>query len=283
LLVKAGALTVVFRARKTCHFSGFIFEGFPFWEFPEIERGNTGKNISLHCRNSGHNMTSMRQNSSIFLMPRRSDVTAVEKHQQAVFNHFGEVFQDIDVALRGALPKVKNTFALHEGPVDLAVHAPWTRYLVRLDLSKRSNSVFDEDDVEFDLLRVSNCGLCIRTAQGDIRILKSAGDGLPKAHSDARISFVANNQMSFFFAEETAQLRTLNLFVLWRTDAEHQYLGMDIACPKETRDKGDIDCYWIAPWRKSSGVTLNETQVLVATDLDEIVAIPAENEKNIAK
>jgi hypothetical protein len=30
LLVKAGKLTVIFQARKTCHFSGFIFERFPF-------------------------------------------------------------------------------------------------------------------------------------------------------------------------------------------------------------------------------------------------------------
>jgi hypothetical protein len=228
-------------------------------------------------------MTTMRQNNSIFVMPRRSDAGAVEKHQQAVFDHFGEIFQEIDVALRDALPKVKNTFALHEGPVDLAVHAPWTRYLVRLDLSKKRNAVFEEDEVEFDLLRVSNCGLCIRTGQGDIRVLKSASDGLPKAHSDARIRFVANNQLSFFFAEEIAHLRTLNLFVLWRMDAEHNYLGMDIACPKETRDKGDIDCYWIAPWRKSSVVTLNETKIPFAPDLDEIVAIPAQDEKNIAK
>jgi hypothetical protein len=132
------------------------------------------------------------------------------------------------------------------------------------------------------LLRVSNCGLCVRTAQGDIRILKNPGDGLPKAHSEARIRFVANNQMSFSFVEEASQLRTLNLFILWKMDAEHNYMGMDIACPKETLDKGDIDCYWVAPWRKSSGVTLEETQIPVAPDLDEIVAIPAQDEKNIA-
>ena len=31
--MEAGELTVSFRALKTCHFIGLIFEGFPFWEF----------------------------------------------------------------------------------------------------------------------------------------------------------------------------------------------------------------------------------------------------------
>jgi hypothetical protein len=66
-------------------------------------------------------------------------------------------------------------------------------------------------------------------------------------------------------------------------DAEHRYLGMDIACPKEAHDKGDIDCYWIAPWRKSNGVKLNKPQVPGAPDLDEIVAIPARDKKKIVQ
>jgi hypothetical protein len=226
-------------------------------------------------------MTSMRQSSEIFILPRKNDLSTIEIHKSAVLDHFGELFEEIDSALQSALPKVKSTFALHEGPVDLAVHAPWTRYLVRLALSKKSNEVFEEDDVEFDLLRVSNCGLCIRTNFGDIRILKSPADGLPKALSDARVSFVMNNQMEFAFAEESAQqAQTLNLFVLWRMDANHEYLGMDIACPRDTRNKGDIECYWISPWRKADGVRLSVPKVPVApTDLDEIVAVPARDKK----
>ena len=217
-------------------------------------------------------------------MPSKSDPCAVDAHRDAVMAHFHEVLQEVDDSLRESLPKVKSTFALHEGPVDLAVHAPWTRYLVRLGLLARSKEVFEEDDVNFNLLRVSNCGLCIRTAQGDIRILKSPSDGLPKAHSDARVRFVSNNQMAFFFADEKAlQLRSLNLFVLWRMDSEHQYLGMEIACPKETHDKGYIDCYWISPWRKLSRLKLNSPRVPIAPDLDEIVAIPGRDKNKIAK
>jgi hypothetical protein len=166
----------------------------------------------------------------------------------------------------------------------LAVHAPWTRYLVRLHLSKSSEQVFEEDDVEFDMLRVSNCGLCVRTPHGDIRILKSPIDGLPKALSDARVRFVTNNQLAFAFAENNVlRLQSLNLFILWRMSIDHQYLGIDVVCPKETHEKGDIDCYWIAPWRKPDGAKVDIPQTPVAPDLDEIVAIPARDEKKIAE
>jgi hypothetical protein len=44
LLVKAGKLMVRIRARKTCHFSGFIFQGFSFWEFWEF--GSVSSSLS---------------------------------------------------------------------------------------------------------------------------------------------------------------------------------------------------------------------------------------------
>jgi len=226
----------------------------------------------------------MRQGLDIFALPRKNDAAGIEAHQNAVFQHFADIFYDIDQVLRLSLPKVKNTFALHEGPIDLAVHAPWTRYLVRLELAKKSKELFDEDDIEFDMIRVANCGLCVRTTHGDVRILKSSGEGLPKALSDARIRFVANNQMSFSFAQEVLpKLEGLNLFALWRMDADHSYLGLDIACPKKADDKGIIECYWIARWRKSAIIAAPRTpQVPVAPDLDEIVAVPARDIKTIA-
>jgi hypothetical protein len=229
-------------------------------------------------------MTYMRQDKRIFTMPRKSDHNAVESHKAAVLDHFTGVLREIDDALIDALPKAKSTFALHEGPVDLAVHAPWTRYLVRLTLEKKSNELIDEDDVEFDMARVSNCGLCIRTPEGEIRVLKSPGEGLPKALSDARVSFVVNNQLVFSFAEEDeAPKRSLNLFVLWKMDADHKYLGMDIACPKTAHKKGDIECYWIASWRRpTESVISSVPQGPVAPDLDEIVAVPARNIKTVA-
>ena len=225
-------------------------------------------------------MTHMHPPIGIFLLPRTNDAEAIGSHQKAVFDYFGDMFDEIDHALRGALPKVKNTFALHEGPMDLAVHAPWTRYLVRLQLSKKSEDLIDENEVEFNMVRVSNCGLCVRTAYGDVRILKSPGEGLPKALTDARVRFVTNNQLAFAFAvESVSHLESLNLFALWRMDGEHRYLGMDIACPKETRDKGDIACYWIAPWTKRTDVAVITRQTPVAPDLDEIVAVPAQDIK----
>ncbi len=199
-------------------------------------------------------MTNMKPRA-IFNLPNANDEAAIFAHRTAVLNFFADVFQDIDDALVDALPKVLSTFGLYEGPVDLAVHAPNTRYLVRQYLTKQSNAARDEDEVFFDLMRVSNCGLCVKTAFGEIRVLKAPSDGLPKATSDARVRFSSNNQMVFSFAEEMmAQLLSLNIFVLWKMDAQFKYTGMEIACPRRTYGKGDIDCYWIAKWQGRNGV-----------------------------
>jgi hypothetical protein len=224
-------------------------------------------------------MTMMRQALTIFTLPNRNNPDAVDGHRDSVISHFGDTFARIDQALASALPNAKKTFGLFEGPVDLAVHAPWTRYLVKLQLQSKEQ-VFDEDQMEFSMLRVPNCGLCIRTPDGDIRILKCPTEGIPKALSDARIRFVTNNQMVFSFAEEEPmQVRTLNLFVLWRMDANHDYLGFDIACPQKATDKGDVECYWMTAWRAEARPTttaIGTTQ----NDLDEITALPADVDKH---
>jgi hypothetical protein len=223
-------------------------------------------------------MTSMRQPPAIFNLPNRNDFSAVESHQESVISHFRDQFSRIDEALAAALPKAKQTFALYDGPVDLAVHAPLTRYLVKLQLESKEQ-LFEEDETEFNMLRVPNCGLCLRTPDGDVRILKCPPEGMPKALSDARIRFVTNNQMVFSFAEEIPlQVLALNLFVLWRMGPNHEYLGFDIACPRKADDKGEVECYWIAPWRKET----TPARAAVETpqnDLEEITALPGDIDK----
>lgn len=229
-------------------------------------------------------MTKQAQVERIFQLPKSNDTSSIEAHQNAVLKHFGELFTEIDLAFKSSLPKAKNTFELHDGPVDLAVHAPWTRYLVRQELVKKSKNVFDQDDIDFDLLRVANCGLCVRTPQGDIRILKSPSDGLPKALSDARIRFVTSNQMVFAFAQEMIpQLRSLNLFVLWKMDSNYEYVGLEIACPRTTNSQGEVGCYWIARWdNKSTPATVTPT-TFATPDLDEIVPLRIEEPKSNKK
>jgi hypothetical protein len=59
------------RARKTCHFSGFIFEGFPFWEFGSasslsVSENGYGKStdvdpyrVGVSCRFEAQNRVSL--------------------------------------------------------------------------------------------------------------------------------------------------------------------------------------------------------------------------------
>lgn len=173
-----------------------------------------------------------------------------------------------------------NTFGLYEGPVDLAVHAPNTRYLVRQYLAKKSQESREEEEIIFDMAKVSNCGLCIQTAHGEIRVLKAPTDGVPKALSDARIRFSSNHQLTFPFAEEgVSPSLSLNIFVLWKMDSDFKYAGMQIACPRRARDNGEIDCYWTSDWHVHEGINLVKTTTVDSSDLDEITALPIDDVK----
>ena len=95
-------------------------------------------------------MTSMKPDA-IFNLPPVNDEKATTAHRDSVLRFYGDMFQEIDDALDDALPKVLSTFGLYEGPVDLAVHAPNTRYLVRQALNKKSTLTRDEDEAAGDI------------------------------------------------------------------------------------------------------------------------------------
>jgi len=219
---------------------------------------------------------------AIFQMPDINDESAIQTHRNAVLAVFAKYFGNIDEALEEALPKVLNIFRLLDGPVDLAVHAPNTRYLVKQFLSARATPSLEEDIVDIDMQRVSNCGLCAKTPKGTIRILKGTTDGLPKAASEARQKFSTANQMTFRFDpnEKEPKLQNLNLFVLWRMDAEHTYRGMQIALPRRVREDGTIECYWVAEWRSNGEAAAPLPVTHIASDLDEIKALPSREKQN---
>lgn len=226
-------------------------------------------------------MTGMSQDP-IFTLPNVNDTQALHAHQHAVIKKFADILGSIDAALRDALPKALNIFKLLDGKVDLAVHAPNTRYIVKQFLAKRRTSAQDEDDVSFNLQRVSNCGLCIQTEFGTVRVLKATNDGLPKAMSDARIRFSSSNQLVFQFGPDETPERTssLNLFVMWTMDREYQYTGIEIACPRRTDKDGNIDCFWIAKWQGDLQKLLPAPVLAANQDLEEIKPIPAKDKQS---
>jgi hypothetical protein len=223
-------------------------------------------------------MTEMSQNE-IFYLPNVNDLHAIEAHKGAVLAAFDAILCSIDEALRDALPKALNFFGLLDGKVDLAVHAPITRFIVKKSLAKRSTTAEDEDEVEFHLQKVSNCGLCVQTPLGAVRILKATQDGLPKALSEARVRFSSNNQLVLEFSpdDKPEEVMSLNLFVLWTMDRNYQYTGMEIACPRRTDKEGTIDCFWITKWHSDIQALPSTSAPSLSPDLDEIKPIPAKD------
>ena len=188
-----------------------------------------------------------------------------------VMETYGKVFSTIDDALISALPRALTTFQLWEGAIDLAVHAPMVRYLVKQSLALHAVRTSDEDDVLFNLQRVSNCGLCVDSGVAQIRVLKATPMGLPKVTSEARQYFVQKNQqltLRFGAVEPEPMLQSLGLFVAWRMDHDHKYLGIEIACPRRTRDDGSVECYWVADYGKFKQIKPEPVRELLVEEED---------------
>jgi hypothetical protein len=224
-------------------------------------------------------MTDM-STAQLFSFPNPNDPHAIEAHKGAVLDAFAGIFALINASLEDSLPKARTTFDLFNGPVDLAVHAPITRYLVKQYLAERNTTSNNEEDQDFELPHVPNCGLCVVTDHGEIRILKTTVDGVPKAFSKARMRFYSSNQMVFDFDGRPnleIENRLLSLVILWEMDSDHKYVGMEIGCPRRTLADGSVDCFWIEKWDGSIGMAASETPKADGpdSDLEEIQPIEA--------
>jgi len=208
-------------------------------------------------------------------LPDPNDERAIEAHKNEVLTTYAALFELIDRALQDSIPKAKNVFDLLGGPVELTVHAGLTRYLTRLFLTSRNISTEEEEQIAFDLERVSNCGLCVNHGLCQIRILKAAPQGIPKATSDARSRFYCSNQYSLRFDRDESNSTNptpVTLVLLWSMGAEHSYGGLLIACPRRERADGTVDCYWITPWQRGEEtLSIRETRPTAPeSDLNEI-------------
>lgn len=226
----------------------------------------------------GHIMTTMTTAAPIPL-PNPNDDASITAHRERVMADYADLFDIVDQALRDSVPRATDFFRLLNGPVDLGVHAGNTRYLTKLFLASRNVPTEDEESLGFELDRVPNCGLCLRGAGYEIRILKASSDGVPKATSDARSRFYRSNQLLFAFANNQAASvpaqPTLGLVLLWSMDASYAYAGLEVACPRDEKD-GQVDCYWISRWqpRQTSAQVRDPLPSAAEPDLDEIQPVP---------
>ncbi len=216
----------------------------------------------------GHIMT-------IMSIPNPNDPKSIEAHKLRVLAEFGPLFELIDSALGDSVLKAKDTFLLLDGPVDLSVHASLTRYLCKQFLASQNVSAEEEDASDFEIERISNCGLCLNQGTTQVRILKATTTGIPKAASEARSRFYSSNQLLLELdwqrPESTWVQPPLSLVVLWELADGFSYGGMQIACPRGERRDGNVDCYWIVAWDRGAAGTMAPRQGSpMAPDLDEI-------------
>jgi hypothetical protein len=192
------------------------------------------------------------------VVPDPNDPDSLEAHQRQVFDTYASLFDLVDLAVRSAIPRAADIFGLLDGPVDLAVHAALTRYLVRQSLAGREFSVEEEEPAGYELDRVANCGLCIRSGACEVRVLKAAAGRIPKASSEARSRFYSSNQSVLHFGDPEGETRTqeipISLVLLWDIDELFGYRTLEVACPRGERRDKSVDCYWIAPWTKNQNI-----------------------------
>lgn len=207
------------------------------------------------------------------------DQNAVQAHKASVITEYAPLFDLIEQALRDSASQARDFFLLVDGPVDLSVHAAWTRYLCKRYLASKSVFAEDEEDSSFEMGKIPNCGLCLNGSRSQIRILKATVNGVPKATSDARSRFYCSNQYLLPFDAPKGSIlpsvTPLGLIVLWSLGSEYQLKGVEIACPKKEREDGSVECYWIAEWQGGQGsASIAQGGPTAPTpDLDEIKAI----------
>jgi hypothetical protein len=234
------------------------------------------------CRFVGHIMT-MNPTSHLKL-PDANDPKDIDRHQDAVLMRFREAFDLVDSALRDSIPKAKNIFALLGGYADRAVHAMNTRYLMKVFLQANEVSAEERSSNEdLNIESVPNCGLFVKLADAEIRILKTGPLGVPKATSAARSRYYSSNQMLLSFNErdsrETPCDLPLTLVLLWDIDEEFKYVGLEVACPRTTNSDGSVDCFWIARWNGGEQEAIPATvgPTIPGPDLEGIGPISANN------
>jgi hypothetical protein len=215
-----------------------------------------------------------------------NEQNAVQAHKVSVITECAPLFDLIERALRDSASQARDFFLLVDGPVDLSVHAAWTRYLCKKYLASQSVLAEDEEDSSFEMGQVSNCGLCLNGSRSQLRILKATVNGIPKATSGARSLFYCSNQYLLPFEAPIGALQPsetpLSLIVLWSLDGDFQFKGMEIACPKREREDGSVECHWIEDWQgaKGSASIAQVSPTPLGSDLDEIKPIQQNKKAN---
>jgi hypothetical protein len=183
-------------------------------------------------------------------------------------------------ALEWATQQTRAYFDVGGMPIDRHLAPSLVRYQAKRHLARLGHAAQEEEGEAYAFQTLPNNGLSL-SYRGDLlyvlRILKALEGQLPApGASRARQAFWHQQLIFDYAAPSAAELRpSLNLLVLWDTDAAYTLRRLSLVCPKVgglTRES--VAAYWTVEiphpnvWRPTSPVAMPEVPVEGPDDLE---------------
>ena len=167
-----------------------------------------------------------------------------------VLQTLAPVWPPIYTALEWATQQTRAYFDAEGTPIDRHLAPSLVRYQAKRYLARLGHAVQEEEGEAYAFQTLPNNGLSL-SYRGDLlyalRILKALDGQLPApGASRARQAFWHQQLIFDYAAPSAAELRpSLNLLVLWETDAAYTLRRLSLVCPKVgalTRES--VAVYW---------------------------------------
>jgi hypothetical protein len=196
-----------------------------------------------------------------------------------VLQALAPVWPPLYTALEWATQQTRAYFDAEGMPVDRHLAPSLVRYQAKRSLAWLGHNAQEEDEA-YAFQTLPNNGLSL-SYRGDLlyvlRILKALEGQLPApGASRARQAFWQQQLIFDYAAPSAAELRpSLNLLVLWETDAAYTLRRLSLVCPKVgglTRES--VAAYWTVEiphptvWRPTSPAPMPEASVEGRDDLE---------------
>lgn len=139
-----------------------------------------------------------------------------------------------------------------------------------------------DEQVEFDLQRLPNNGLCLSFGRYRLRILKSDDGELPvPGHSVKRQNFY--HQISIVYIGEdgaAVQEDVTNLVILWDIDRPYNLSGLSLVYPKSGKDtKASVHVHWQVPIKHPAFAFTVDAESQPMTEEDDLPLKLKQSEK----
>jgi hypothetical protein len=154
----------------------------------------------------------------------------------------------IHLGLHSLLPVTRSYFDGLGLPLDKALHAMLTRHRLKhllLEQQIRAEDEVTEENMDFSVKGISNCGLIVSAGNCVLRVLKCNNCELPPAGSNERYEFYQRN-LAFPASDSYPgePMPRLNLVAAWNTTSTHDLGTFSIVCPFGQSEKAVANKWW---------------------------------------